>query len=94
MKRFEVYRNIRKRAMIWGLPVSLFALMMIAVVGSLLVIIFSFSLGAVLSVFIFNCMLYVILIRLRSNPQVFQFSKVFPEAISVKRTTNLHYEQD
>ncbi|UBZ08773.1 hypothetical protein LDL76_08685 [Salegentibacter mishustinae] len=94
MKSFEVYRNIRKRAMIWGLPVSLFALMMIAVVGSLLVIIFSFSLGAVISVFIFNCTLYISLTRLSSNPRIFQVSRVFPKAISVKRSSNLHYEQD
>ena len=94
MKSFEVYRNIRKRAMIWGLPVSLFALMMIAVVGSLLVIIFSFSLGAVISVFIFNCTLYICLTRLTSNPKVFQVSKVFPETISSKRLSNFNYEQD
>ena len=54
MKRFEVYRNIRKKALIWGLPISLFALMMVAVIASLLVIIFSFSFAVVISVFILN----------------------------------------
>ena len=78
--------------MIWGLPVSLFALMMISVVGSLLVIIFSFSFGAVATVFIFNCILYICLTRFTRNPQLFQFSKVFPEAITAKRSTHLHYE--
>ena len=80
--------------MIWGLPVSLFALMMIAVVGSLLVIILSFSLGAVISVFIFNCALYISLTNLSSHPQVFQVSKVFPGTISSTRLSNFHYEQD
>jgi len=43
MKKFEVYKNIRKRAVIFGLPISLFALMMVSILVSLLVIIFSFS---------------------------------------------------
>ncbi len=80
--------------MIWGLPVSLFALMIIAVVGSLLVIIFSFSLGAVITVFIFDYALYISLTKLSSHPQVFQFSKVFPETVSSKRLSNVNYEQD
>jgi len=52
MKRFEVYRNIRKKAMIWGLPISLFAMMMVAIIASLLVL---FFLSALLlsSVFLF-----------------------------------------
>jgi hypothetical protein len=54
MKRFGVYRNIRRKALIWGLPISLFALMMVAVIASLLVIIFSFSFAVVISVFILN----------------------------------------
>jgi len=36
MKRYEVYKNIRKGAMIWGLPISLFAMMMLLILGSLL----------------------------------------------------------
>ncbi len=94
MKKFEVYRNIRKRAVIWGLPISLFALLMIAVVGSLLVIIFSFSFTVVITVFVLNAGLYVSLTRLAANPQLFQFSRIFPKIITVKKSSHLHYEQD
>ena len=45
MKRYDVYRNMRKRAVIFGLPISLFALMMVSILASLLIIIFSFSFG-------------------------------------------------
>lgn len=94
MKRFEIYRNIRKRALIWGLPVSLFALMMLAVVGSLLVIIFSFSFGAIITASIFNCALYLVLVRFASYLQLIQFSSAFPTSISAKRISQIHYEQD
>jgi len=33
MKKFEIYKNIRKRAVIMGLPIALFALMMTAVIA-------------------------------------------------------------
>ena len=92
MKRFEVYRNIRKKAMIFGLPISLFALMMIAIVASLLVIIFSFSFVMIIGVFVFNAALYVALTRITNNPQLFQFAKVFPKIISNKKNTVLDYE--
>lgn len=92
MKRFEVYKNIRKRAMIFGLPVSLFALMMIAIVASLLVIIFSFGFGIIIGVFAFNAILYVGLSKFAHNPQLLQLSKVFPKIISNKKTSALHYE--
>ncbi|MDT0678513.1 hypothetical protein [Autumnicola musiva] len=94
MKRFEIYRNIRKRAIIWGLPVSLFALMMIAVVGSLLVIIFSFSFGVVITALAFNCLLYIGLTRFASQPQLFQFARVFPSSVTAKRSIQVYYEQD
>ena len=92
MKRYEVYKNIRKRAIIFGLPVSLFALMMIAIVASLLVIIFSFSFGVVIGVLVFNATLYVALTKFAHNPQLLQFSKVFPKIISNKKSTSIHYE--
>ena len=92
MKKFEVYKNIRKRALIFGLPVSLFALMMIAVIASLLVIIFSFSFGIIIGVLVFNAILYVGLTKFAHTPQLLQLSKVFPKNISNKKTTNIHYE--
>ncbi len=92
MKRYEIYKNIRKRAMIFGLPVSLFALMMIAIVASLLIIIFSFSFGVIIGVFAFNATLYTALSKFAHNPQLQQLSKVFPKIISNKKTSSLHYE--
>ncbi|WP_026838305.1 hypothetical protein [Gillisia sp. JM1] len=94
MKKFEIYKNIRKRAMIWGLPISLFALMMISVVGALLMIIFSFSLTVIIGVFIFNAALYIALTRISASPQLFHISKVFPETISNKKSNFFNYEQD
>jgi len=92
MKKFEIYKNIRKRAMIFGLPLSLFALMMIAIIASLLVIIFSFSFGIIIGVLGFNATLYMGLSKFAHNPQLLQFSKVFPKIISNKKSSALQYE--
>ncbi|MDO6769530.1 hypothetical protein Q4584_16985 [Cellulophaga sp. 1_MG-2023] len=92
MKRFEVYRNIRKRAVIFGLPISLFALMMMSVLASLMVIIFSFSFAIIIGVAIFNAALYIALTRITNNPQLFQLAKVFPKIISNKRNSGIYYE--
>jgi len=94
MKKFEVYKNIRKQAVIFGLPISLFALMMMSVLGSLMVIIFSFSFGMIIGVLIFNAALYVALTRITNNPQLFQMAKTFPKIISNKRNSSFDYEQD
>jgi len=94
MKKFEIYRNIRKSAKIWGLPISLFAFMMITIVGSLLIVIFSFSLTVIIGVFIFNAALYIALTRITNSPQLFHYSKVFPEIISNKKSNFFSYEQD
>ena len=94
MKRFEVYKNIRKRAVIFGLPISLFALMMVSVIASLLIIIFSFSFIMIIGILIFNATLYVALSKLTHNPQLFQMAKAFPRIISNKKTSGFDYEQD
>ena len=94
MKRFEPYKNIRKKAVIFGLPISLFALMMMSVLGSLMVIIFSFSFGMIVGVLIFNAALYVVLTRITNNPQLFQMANAFPKIISNKRNSSFDYEQD
>lgn len=94
MKRFEVYRNIRKQAMIFGLSISFFALQMICVVGSLMVIIFSFSLAMIMGVLVFNAALYVALIRITNNPQPIALWGVFPKIISNKKSSLLTYGQD
>ena len=94
MKRFEVYRNIRKQAVIFGLSISFFALQMICVVGSLLVIIFSFSLAMIMGVLVFNAGLYVALIRISNNPQPITLWGVYPKIISNKKSSLISYGQD
>ncbi|WP_026752999.1 hypothetical protein [Sediminibacter sp. Hel_I_10] len=94
MKTFEVYKNIRKKAVIFGLPISLFAIMMVAILASLLIIIFSFSFGTVIGVFICNAILYIVLTRITNNPQLFQIATPFPKIISNKQNSGLHYEED
>tara|TARA_R110002049_G_scaffold236239_1_gene409455 strand:+ start:7485 stop:7769 length:285 start_codon:yes stop_codon:yes gene_type:complete len=94
MKRFEVYKNIRKRAVIMGLPISLFALMMTSVIGSLLFIIFSFSFAVIVSVFLLNAVLYIALTHITKNPALLHFKKVFPHTISNKKQSRLYYEED
>jgi type IV secretory pathway VirB3-like protein len=94
MRRYEVYKNIRKRAVIFGLPISLFALMMVSILASLLLIIFSFSFGMIIGILIFNAALYVALTRITNNPQLFQTAKAFPKIISNKRNSGFDYEQD
>ncbi|RNL90118.1 hypothetical protein ED312_06750 [Sinomicrobium pectinilyticum] len=94
MKQFEPYKNIRKRAMVLGLPLPFFALQMISVIGSLLVIIFSFSLGVIVSVLLWNMMLYTALGRIISHPELLHLKKVFPQTISNKKLSHLSYEED
>ena len=92
MKRYDVYRNMRKRAVIFGLPISLFALMMVSILASLLIIIFSFSFGIVIGLMVFNGGLYIVLTRIANNPQLFQMGNPFPKIISNKRNSGFDYE--
>jgi len=91
MKKYEVYKNIRKKAVIWGLPISLFALLMASVIASLLVVIFSFSLLMILGVIKWNTTLYVVLTKIAKNPALFNFQKVFPRIISNKKDNILNH---
>jgi len=94
MKTYEVYRNIRKRAEIIGLPIPLFALMMTSVIGSLLFMIFSFSLMAIGGVLVWNVALFIGLTHFAKHPAVFHLKKVFPKTISNKRDSlSSHYKQ-
>lgn len=94
MKKYEPYKNIRKQAMIFGLPLPLFALFMVSIIASLLVVIFSFSLGVVILAAIFNMGLYISLLRINRLLEVFQMIRVFPAIISNKRNSRIHYEKD
>lgn len=75
-----------------GLPISLFALMMTSVIGSLLFIIFSFSFSIIITVLVVNVALYIALTNLSRNPALLHFRKVFPYTISNKKESQLKYE--
>ncbi len=94
MRSYEVYRNIRKGALIWGLPISLFALLMVSVVSSLLVIIFSFSLLMVLALFIWNAGLFLGLNKMNNGTRNLNIRKTFPKSISNKKDNILNHVED
>ena len=94
MKKYEPYRNIRKGAVIFGLPLPLFALMMLSIIASLLVIIFSFSLGVIISALLFNAVLYIGLNRISRLLEFLQMTGAFPKMISNKRNSGIDYEKD
>jgi hypothetical protein len=91
MKSYKIHREIRKRALVFGLPVPLFALQMFGVIASLLVIIFSFSFGLVLGAMLLNGSLYVLLLKLNNNPNSMHIGQRFPRAITNKKTNLLNY---
>ena len=74
-----------------GLPITLFALMMVSVIGSLLIIIFSFSLGVIVALLLFNALLFGALAQWVKNPQLLSVQKVFPRAISNKKLSPFSY---
>nr|WP_252736499.1 hypothetical protein [Maribacter dokdonensis] len=94
MKKYEIYKNIRKRALIFGLPISFFALFMMSTIISLLVIIFSFGLSVIATLLLVNCCLYILLMRIAQGAQLFHYTNPFPKIISNKKTTTLLYEED
>lgn len=94
MKKFEIYRDIRARALIFGLSVPFFALQMLGVIASLLVIIFSFSFALIFGAMLCNGILYVVLLKLTNRPDMVQVGRVFPRSISNKKTNLLRYADE
>jgi len=88
MKQYSVYRNIRVRALIFGLPVAFFALQMMAVVGSLMAVIFSFNLMLLIVMGICNTVLYGILLKLSQEPRLLQIGISFHNIISNKKISS------
>lgn len=74
-----------------GLPISLFAMMMVSVIGSLLITIFSFSLGVIVALLLFNALLFGALVQWAKNPHLLSVQKVFPRTISNKKLSPLSY---
>ena len=91
MRKYEVYKNIRKGAMIWGLPISLFAMMMLSILASLLVMIFSFSLVIIIVAILWNVTLYIVLTKIARKAISLNFLTVFPKIISNKKENLTHY---
>ncbi|BDW93315.1 hypothetical protein MACH07_21470 [Flagellimonas marinaquae] len=91
MKQYSVYRNIRVRALIFGLPVAFFALQMMAVVGSLMMVIFSFNLMLLIGVGLVNAVLYGVLLKLVQEPGMLQIGVWFPHSISNKKITSYEH---
>ncbi|MCR9228824.1 MAG: hypothetical protein NXH90_15500 [Flavobacteriaceae bacterium] len=87
MKQYEVYRHIRGRALIFGLPVALFALQMLVVIGSLMAVIFSFDLVLLFGAMMANGILYGLLLKWAQRPELLQVGNVFPKMISNKKIT-------
>ena len=77
-----------------GLSITFFAIMMTSVIGSLILIIFSFNLPIIVSTIIFNILLFSALTYCNNNPQIFHLKKVLPNTISNKRESFLDYEED
>ncbi|MBZ9730756.1 hypothetical protein LB467_13760 [Salegentibacter sp. JZCK2] len=94
MKKYFPYRNIRKGAVIFGLSLPLFALMMLSIIASLLVIIFSFSLGVIISALLFNAGLYIGLNRISRLLEFLKMTGAFPKIISNKRNSGIDYEKN
>ena len=91
MRKYEVYKNIRKGAMIWGLPISLFAIMMLSILASLLIIIFSFSLLVIIGAILLNGTMYIVLTKIASKAISLNLTRVFPRIISNKKENIQHY---
>ena len=94
MKKFNLYKDIRTRARIFGLPVPLFALQLLGIIASLLTIIFSFSFTLVLGAMLLNGILYGVLLKLTNEPDLLHWGRVLPRAISNKKTNLLHYTDE
>lgn len=71
--------------MIMRLSISLFALMMVSIIGSLLIIIFSFHFGVIVGLLLFNALFYVALVRWVRKPFQFTVVQTFPKIISLKQ---------
>ncbi len=93
MKSYKPYTNIRRRALIFGLPLPFFALQMSSLIGSLLVVIFSFGVGVIMVLLFLNTALFAVLSKLTHRPGLFRKGGAFPERISNKKITPVHYEK-
>lgn len=94
MRTYKIYKDIRKGARIWGLPISLFALLMLSILASLLIIIFSFGLMAIVLSMGWNLCWYAGLTNMASHKHLLAFNKVFPDSISNKPDNLLNHVEN
>ncbi len=94
MKTYKIYKDIRKGARIWGLPISLFALLMLSILASLLIIIFSFGIMVIILAVGWNLCWYAGLLRMSYHKNLFDFNKVFPNCISNKPDNLLNHVEN
>ncbi len=81
MQRYRIYRDIRKGAVIWGLPISLFALVAASTVASLIIAIFAFGPIMVLGLALWNAGLYTGLVRWQRRKLPLWSAGTFPKLI-------------
>lgn len=74
-----------------GLPIPLFALQMVSVIGSLLIIIFSFHFGVIVGLLLYNALLYGALGQWVKKPMPIKVKNTFPRTISNKRLSPLSH---
>lgn len=74
-----------------GLTISFFALMMVSVICSLLIIIFSFHFGVIVSLLLFNALLYGALLRWVKKPFQLKVVQTCPKTISLKQLNPFDY---
>jgi hypothetical protein len=77
--------------MIMGLSISLFALMMVSIICSLLIIIFSFHFGVIVGLLLFNALLYGALLQWVKKPFQLKVVQTFPKTISLKQMNPIDY---
>ena len=77
--------------MIMGLSIPLFALMMVSIICSLLIIIFSFHFGVIVGLLLFNVLLFGALLQWVMKPFQLKVVQTFPKTISLKQLNPFDY---
>lgn len=94
MAAFEIYRHIRQKALIFGLTINLFALQMLALLLSLLILIFSFRLDLLVVLPLLNTGLYLVLRYFLTHSRLNGFSSHQQRIYSGKKITGIYYEEN
>lgn len=74
-----------------GLTIYFFSLIMVSIICSLLIIIFSFHFGVIVGLLLFNALLYGALLQWVKKPFQLKVVQTFPKTISLKQLNPIHY---